>query len=415
MRSSALRIVCSLLSCIGIGAATGWIAHSEQQIADHRALTRAFDLRARETSAALADVRAAQEAYVAMGQGADFWMAKVDTTIEGIGKALTDLRSSATTATTAAALDEAGENFAEFGGVDKRARDYIRSGTPYMASDVIFAEGGKTVARAARQVERARLAEHRAVDSFEGRRRRIEALAIVAAGGLAFLVILALTPRGRAQNEQRLAPPLRSPSSSGDHTSVTTLGELMLRQPDRSEAASDQTAPMRSLDRSNQATASALRAAAQLCTDLGRVNDPEELNTLLGRAADVLDASGLVLWLATAAGLELRPAVAHGYSQEALARMPPLARSANNAAAAAYRTGALQIVLSRPGASKGAIVAPVLSVNGCIGVLSAEVRDGGETSYTVQALAAIVAAQLAGMLSSPPATGEQRATGSGGM
>ena len=41
-----------------------------------------------------------------------------------------------------------------------------------------------------------------------------------------------------------------------------------------------------------------------------------------------------MLWLATGAGVELRPAVAHGYSHEALARMPPLARSANNAAAA---------------------------------------------------------------------------------
>jgi hypothetical protein len=414
MRSSALRIVCSLLSCIGIGAATGWIAHSEQQISARRALVRAFDLRAREASEALADVRAAQEAYVATGQGVEFWVAKVDATMENIGKGLADLRLSATSATTTAALDEAGEIFAEFSGIDNRARSYIQSGAQYMASDVIFSEGGRTVSRAARQVERARLAEHQAVDAFEGRRRRIEALAIVAAGGLAFFVILALTPRGRAQNEQRLAPPLKSPSA-GDHPGVTTLGELMLRQPERSEAASDQIAPMRSLDRSNQATASALRAAAQLCTDLGRVNDPEELNNLLGRAADVLDASGLVLWLATGAGHELRPAVAHGYSQEALARMPPLARSANNAAAAAYRTGALQIVLSRPGASKGAIVAPVLSVNGCIGVLSAEVRDGGETSYTVQALAAIFAAQLAGMLSSPPATGEQRAAGSGGM
>jgi hypothetical protein len=412
MRSSALRIVCSLLSCIGIGAATGWIAHSEQQIAARRALTRAFDLRAREASEALADVRAAQEAYVAVGQGVEFWMAKVDATMESIGKGLADLRLSATSATTTAALDEAGEIVAEFSGIDNRARDYVQSGAPLMAADIIFAEGGRAVARSARQVERARLAEHQAVDAFEGRRRRIEALAIVAAGGLAFFVILALTPRGRTQSERRLAPPLKPPSS-GDHPGVTTLGELMLR-PDRSEA-SDQTAPMRSLDRSNQATASALRAAAQLCTDLGRVNDPEELNTLLGRAADVLDASGLVLWLATAAGVELRPAVAHGYSHEALARMPPLARSANNAAAAAYRTGALQIVLSRPGASKGAIVAPVLSVNGCIGVLSAEVRDGGETSYTVQALAAIFAAQLAGMLSSPPATSEQRATGSEGM
>jgi hypothetical protein len=414
MRSSALRIVCSLLSCIGIGAATGWIAHSEQQIAARRALTREFDLRARETSEALADVRAAQQAYVAPNQGVEFWTAKVDTTMEGIGKALADLRRSATNATTTVALDEAGEIFAEFNRIDNRARDYLQSGAPLMASEVIFADGGQTVSRAARQVERARLAEHQAVDAFEGRRRRIEALAIVAAGGLAFFVILALTPRGRGQDERRLAPPVKSPSS-GDQTGATTLGELLLRQPDRSEAASDQIAPMRSLDRSNQATASALRAAAQLCTDLGRVNDPEELNTLLGRAADVLDASGLVLWLATGVGNELRPAVAHGYSPDALARMPPLARSANNAAASAYRTGALQIVLSRPGASKGAIVAPVLSVNGCIGVLSAEVRDGGETSYTVQALAAIFAAQLAGMLSSPPATGEQRATGSGAI
>ena len=105
MRSSALRIVCSLLSCIGIGAATGWIAHSEQQIAARRDLTRAFDLRAREASEALADVRAAQEAYVAAGQGVEFWMAKADATMESIGKGLADLRLSASSATTTAALD----------------------------------------------------------------------------------------------------------------------------------------------------------------------------------------------------------------------------------------------------------------------------------------------------------------------
>ena len=177
---------------------------------------------------------------------------------------MADLRLSATSAITTAALDEAGEIVAEFSGIDNRARDYIQSGRHSMAADIIFAEGGKTVARVRRdRVERARLAEHQAVDAFEGRRRRIEALAIVAAGGLAFFVILALTPRGRTQSERRLAPPLKPPSS-GDHPGVTTLGELMLR-PDRSEAASDQTAPMRSLDRSNQATASARFARLPSC------------------------------------------------------------------------------------------------------------------------------------------------------
>ena len=54
--------------------------------------------------------------------------------------------------------------------------------------------------------------------------------------------------------------------------------------------------------------------------------------------------------------------------------MSRILRSADNAAAAAYRTGQLQIVLARPGESNGAVVAPLLSADGCIGALSAEIR-----------------------------------------
>jgi GAF domain-containing protein len=61
------------------------------------------------------------------------------------------------------------------------------------------------------------------------------------------------------------------------------------------------------------------------------------------------------------------------------------------------------------------VVAPVVSADGCIGVLSAEIRDGGEASETVQALAAIIAAQLAGVLGSTPAKNEERSTGSAAM
>ena len=88
---------------------------------------------------------------------------------------------------------------------------------------------------------------------------------------------------------------------------------------------------------------------------------------------------------------------------EMLARIPPVARSADNAAAAAYRSGTLQIVLSRPGKSSGAIVAPILSPDGCVGALSAEIRHGAETSEAVQALAEIAAAHLSGILSAEPA------------
>src|SRR6185503_17231007 len=108
---------------------------------------------------------------------------------------------------------------------------------------------------------------------------------------------------------------------------------------------------------SKHAATATINAAAKLCTDLGRVGDTEELKTLLGRAADLLDASGLMLWMATASGGELRPALAHGYDPQTLARIPPVPRSAANAAAAAFRNATLQVVVARPGMSKGALVA----------------------------------------------------------
>ena len=133
------------------------------------------------------------------------------------------------------------------------------------------------------------------------------------------------------------------------------------------------------------------KAATDVVTDFGRVRDLDELTRVLGRAADVMDASGLMVWMGSATGGDLRPVLAHGYSAEMIARIPPVPRSADNAAAAAYRSGTLQIVLSRPGGASGAVVAPILSADGCIGALSAEIRSGGETSESVQALAAIFA------------------------
>jgi hypothetical protein len=109
-----------------------------------------------------------------------------------------------------------------------------------------------------------------------------------------------------------------------------------------------------------------------------------------------------MVWMGTSSGGNLRPVLAHGYSSQMIARMPPVARSADNAAASAYRSGMLQIVLSRPGVSSGAVVAPILSAEGCIGALSAEIRGSGETSELIQAFAAIFASHLAGVLAMTP-------------
>jgi GAF domain-containing protein len=141
-----------------------------------------------------------------------------------------------------------------------------------------------------------------------------------------------------------------------------------------------------------------LKAAATLCTEFGCVRDVDGLKHLLARAAATLNAKGVVVWLGTTDGADLRPLVAHGYPAQVLGRMAAIPKSADNAAAAAYRSGSMQIVHARPGEASAALVAPLLSTDGCIGALTAEVASGGERSESVQSLAVIFAAQLAGVL-----------------
>jgi hypothetical protein len=403
MRSRAIRLILGVAALAALCAAGFFVNYSEQQVMALRAAERVFDLSAREVADGLADLRVSQAAYVAAGQGVDFWMPRVAATAAGVTQKVVELRAAASSDATRSALDDASATLAEFSSVDGRARDYLKAGQPLMAADVIFTEGGQTASMATQQVNAARTAEHQAVEAAEYGHRRQEAAALGGAAAitvLALLVLVLLAPESAART--KIAP--RAPSSGDDVTDMVDNVDIVLR---------DAPAPA---SRSKYVTARpagpVLRAASQLCTDFGRVNDLEELKTLVGQAANLMDASGLVVWVTSADGVELQPALSHGYQPQVLARMPAIPRSADNAAAAAVRTSQLQIVLARPGSSNGAVVAPLLSPEGCVGALSAEIRGGGETSESVQALAAIFAAQLSGVLHTP-ASHEQRATGTG--
>ena len=375
---------------VAVGAAAFFLFRTEQQIASLKSALRAFDVRTREATDALAELRVGQQAYVAEGQGVVFWMPKVATLHQSVTNTLTALGQSPVSGGTKTALDEAAVTVAEFGNIDRRARDYINGGQQLMAADVIFTEGGDTAATAARQVETARLAEHQAFDVTEASLRKNEALAAGGAAGVAVLVVLLLIPR----------PRVSAAETADTGLSVTSI------------APRPAVAPAESVPASRNATV--LKAAASLATDFGRVRDADEMTRLLGRAATLMDASGIVIWLGSTAGSNLQPILAHGYSPQTVARMPPVPRSADNAAGAAYRTGKMQIVLAHPGGVSGAIVAPILSADGCIGVLSAEIGGGGEASEGVQALATIIAAQLAPVLVEPPAAAAEQKTAAQG-
>ena len=390
-----------MVSAIAIVACAVFLFRSEKQVSTLTTHRRAFDLHAREAADALSDLRIGQQAYVSIGQGVAFWAPKVQQTQDALTKTLASLRESATSTGAQSALDEVAATLTQFAEVDKRTRDYLRGGQQLMAGDVVFTEGVETAATAMRQLETARQAEAQGLDAAEAGVHKLEADALGATAGLAALALLLLAFRSAAQANASASSSILQPVSDFPAAPADTADSLLLR--------AESGAPPRS-----RPASPVLKTAARLCTDFARVQDLAGLKSLISQAAEVMDAGGLVVWMGNAEGADLRPVLSHGYSDQMLARMPSVPRSADNAAAAAYRTGTIQIVAAKPGGASGApgaIVAPIIAPEGCVGALSAEIRGGGEGSESVGALATIFAAQLAGVLTpttSESATAEQK-------
>jgi len=153
-----------------------------------------------------------------------------------------------------------------------------------------------------------------------------------------------------------------------------------------------------------------LLAAADLCTAISRVTSTAALPALLERAAQLLDASGLVVWMG--AGDELFAAASHGYDTRVISRLGTIPRAAANATAAAWRTGTLQIVAA-DAVSNGAIVAPMFGPEQCVGVFAVEVRRGREQDAATRAVTAMIAAQLATAIAAWPARSDAQSKAPG--
>lgn len=394
MRSRAARLTLSATVLTSLAVAVFLAVDVDHRIAAARDALRTFDLSARNAATSLGDIRAAQQAYVAAGQGTAFWMPKVAALVDQVTPQVDRLRASAASITARSSLMEAASRITEIGNVDRRVRDYLRSGQTLMASDVVFTEGGETANAAAQLVESARQAEHQAFDASEAGLRRRETAILGGAGGFGVLVMLALA---------WTRPEKASELHDQDAGAPASPGDLSLKPATQPASTPSSSAP--------RGSAPMLRAAADLCTDLGRATSAVDLTDLLSRTADILDATGVVVWLGDHAGGDLRLVLAHGYSEPMLARMTTIPRGADNAAAAAYRSGKLQIVLKRPAISNGAVAAPLLAADGCIGALTAEIQAGGEVSDAVQAIASLVAAQLTGILAASLAASDQTQPG----
>jgi hypothetical protein len=141
-------------------------------------------------------------------------------------------------------------------------------------------------------------------------------------------------------------------------------------------------------------------AAARLCTRIACVRDDHDLDGVLQEAVDMLAARGVILWIWDPDRDVLFAGLTHGYPAELLNRLPEVDRNADNAIAAAFCCARPQVVRGTADET-GAFVAPLLTPDGCVGVLALEFDNGGEEHDLVHSLATVLTAQLSTLFAAP--------------
>jgi hypothetical protein len=394
MRNVAVRLMLAALFVVACGLAAYLLWINESRARTESQAFSTFESAALTAERSVLELRAAQQAYVAAGQGEPFWIQKTAALTTTLRDALVTLRAAAAVPDAQSAADNAASALQDFEQADRRARDYARSGQKLLASDLIFADGLETTGAIAALIDQARTTEGQARRARVASVHRLELGALGAAAALGIIAVLLLVAVPRRAEVTAAAPVVDTGQAATVATPANT-SDLALNRASPTESAP--TTP--AVDFSTIAT---------VCADLARVVDTGALPSILERAAAVLDAPGIVLWIADPDGRELSPIVTYGYSQAMVARLGTILSGDENVTASAFRTALMQTVRT-DAVSNGAIAAPLVTPVGCVGVMAAEMRHEGERDSAKLAAAAIVAAQLATLVG-PPSTRAQART-----
>jgi hypothetical protein len=444
MNSKVARVAVLVTALAALAASGLVIFEAEQNLKAQQSAQAAFDAQAQGILADLMRLRSAQQAYVAEGQGPDYWMAQSTDALGNVDRNLAALAVDATGEATRSAIQAASGVVDDFRKLDVKIRQYVKGRQPLMASDVIFAESLGKGATVAERVNAARANEAAVHDAVVEELRWRQFYAAAAAGAVLLLAVLLLAPvperevdvltamraLTEAPKNAQLTRPRPDPAAAavraidlGDMPDLEAVRAMTGTLPAKVEQPSPAPALPISSSAVSQDSGPAyasmpqtpdpatrlapvvdLSVAARVCSDMARVLDAGDLPGLLGRAAGVLDACGLVVWVADRTGQALFPLLTHGYSAASVVRIGSIPTEGDNATATAWRTGEVQAVESYA-ESPGALVAPIVTAEGCVGVLAAELRDGRESRDDVRAMASIFAAQLATFVTVLPEAG----------
>lgn len=356
-------------------------------IARDRAALLTSDREFGSLSASIAALRAAQAAYLAGGQDPEYWIAQVNDVSGEIDATIRRRRGAAPAEAARQQYDAAATALASFVAVDGRARAYVRTDQKLLASDLVFMDSLQALTRVTTALDAARATELAAAEDRLARLRTLRfGLNTVAIG---FVVAVALF------FWRALA-------------SAASQAELLIQTATPRPAAPPQPPPARVAPAPVAPPVHGLNLAdaAALCNDLAKVTDGRDVPPLFDRAAHVLAAKGIVLWVADPGGTVLRPSMTHGYSDRVVAKLGTLSIDADNLTSLAYRSLRPQTVNGDAPGAPGAIAVPLVSAAGCVGVLAAETRQHRPAQEALP-VAQMIAAQLASLVA-PPATPGQK-------
>jgi hypothetical protein len=411
-----LRVLVVLLT-VAVTAGVVWRATmNEQGRGRMRLAAQQADARAADAIFELIDLRSSLHAYVAPGQGEAFWSKRAREQIASLASRLRDLEQAASAADHP--LAAAASSLDGLTAIEARIRASVNDSQPLVAGDMIFTEARDLIDRAIRDLSETRQAMARTTSAREaGMANEQSLLAGALIGAWIFaLILLAPLPGTPATPAPAAAP---EPSALNLNLDVeaspaTAMGrarpaatppvDAASASEGHAQAASVATPAAREAPAAKGLPVALLESLASVCADIARVEDVGELKPLLGRASTVVGARGLVVWLVSREGRALVPAVAHGYDETVLARMGSIGVDDHNLTAEAFRNEETVTAAAKEGLP-GAVAVPLRSASGASGVLAAEIMSETNLDRAV-AIAAVIAAQLAGLFPAPAASDE---------
>jgi hypothetical protein len=376
MRNPALRLLLVLVLFGAAGAGALLVREAPRPAAatpDPR-----FDERVDRLLLLVHDLHLTQVAYVAPYQDAASALTRFPSLVREITSIAAQAAALAATEDAAAAWRRFVDATSDIVQLDATLREHLLRGDDLTAAHLVHGEGQAATRAMQTALVQARTAEHRApAPEDTGSRSAATVFTIVAALWAVGLIALAILPAGgRAAAGVPGSGPAATAAAGGAAASAPGA------------AVADQGSA-RPVD---------MTMAAELCADIARVERAAAIPALLDRAAGLLGAQRVVIWLGS--GRQLFAAASS--SVEGVPPDGPIPAIDDDAhpVAVSWRTGVSAVAGGAEGGPH-VVASPLCAGSVCRGALGVELT--GEADGATRALVTMLAAQFSAVVAGAPA------------